>query len=131
MTLTIKTLSFTPGVNYTLFVKLINTNKPIATQNATVKFRTSLPPSGGSVQVTPGKGVVNMTVFNVKIVNWKTSNPPLKFRVWSSDFNNGYFPSALLTPEWTNASASVNFTCINIYPFQVEVSDASNESSYF
>lgn len=50
--------------------------------------------------VNPLRGTINETNFTIYIVNWQSSNKPIKYKVWATGDINGTNITRALSADW-------------------------------
>lgn len=69
------------NTNYTITANMVYKALPELTGQKTITFLTKSPPTGGSVQIQPGYGVIG-SPFTVVLKNWSSENPPIVYDVF-------------------------------------------------
>ncbi|CDW85845.1 UNKNOWN [Stylonychia lemnae] len=130
-TLKVAKQGFNYGRDYTITVVATNKNSSTLLQRTqTFTFTTQKPPQNGTASITPTSGYVNETLLTITILNWQSSNKPIKYKVFPfKDVTKE--PTLALTDDWISDNTPYRFTPNDTNYYQVQITDNSGELTYF
>lgn len=82
----------------------------------------SVPPSGGSVTLSPSSGIAYQTQFNISVKLWKSSNMPIKYQYCYINANGAIVPLSSKTTDTSFSTYLPALASISVRVFDSESS---------
>ena len=119
--------SFARNTEYTLSVKLTNTELDKAQNSDSFTFYISGPPTPGSVRIDPTIGKIGDT-FTITLQDWTSDNLPITFDVFNTFDSTGSRKGVQINTDGPiPVEESFAFTVTRTNPVMVVVQDESGE----